>query len=371
MQIDFHHTVTYILARLAGFQHDDSCVIAYSAQYVDDATNGGKIQFTNHEPFDHIASAHPVIPTSAEEAAGFAGNFNNALNAEAWIPFHFLPGNGGLPAGQGDQYPKIRRLICQPDSPVARRMVEACLAAKAQPNGLHRLGITAHVFADTFVHYDFVGLKDEINRVRHLIHDTAEGFHAYEEDAESKILAALPLGHGMVLTLPDQPFRKWGYVDRDGNRMIRENQVIFMHACERLLDVLCYYRGEPCGTLLEADRALLRWAFAAFMDADEKVRHNAWMELLAGHVEGHAFSFGTLTEAEAGGLRYAPKGLESWKFAALGTERSVDHPDDVFTWSEAFETSDWKLFHDALKDHRTEVMDKILTQEFGLSVSPK
>lgn len=70
-------------------------------------------------------------------------------------------------------------------------------------------------------------------------------------------------------------------------------------------------------------------------------------------------------------LRYVPKGQGSWKFVALKTEKSIDDPGEVFTWSEAFETSHWKLFHESLKDHRTEVMDKILAQEFGLSVSPK
>jgi len=37
MQIDFHHAVTYVVARCAGFPHDDAAVIAYAAQDVDDA----------------------------------------------------------------------------------------------------------------------------------------------------------------------------------------------------------------------------------------------------------------------------------------------------------------------------------------------
>lgn len=41
MQIDFHHATTYVLARLAGFEHPEANIIAYSAQYVDDATNSG------------------------------------------------------------------------------------------------------------------------------------------------------------------------------------------------------------------------------------------------------------------------------------------------------------------------------------------
>ena len=42
MQIDFHHAVTYVAARLAGFSANDAGIIAHSAQYVDDAVNAGK-----------------------------------------------------------------------------------------------------------------------------------------------------------------------------------------------------------------------------------------------------------------------------------------------------------------------------------------
>lgn len=368
MQIDFHHAITYVLARLSGFPHQDACTIAYAAQYVDDATNQGEIHFRNHEPYDHIASAHPVVPTSVEDAAGFAGNFYNSLNAEAWIPFHFLPGNGGLPAGKGTEYPMLRRLVCQPDSAVAQRMLAACLTAKEGANGLHRLGITAHVYADTFVHFDFLGLKDEVNRVQRLIHAEAEGFHAYEEDAESRMAAALPLGHGMALTLPDQPFRRWGYVDRDGNSRTRDNPGIFLRACERLLDLFSYYRGGSGGNLLEQDRALLRWGFSAFTDEKGEARHEAWLALLAGKMDGRAFSFGVLGGEETEGLRYLPKGKGSWKHKALGTESDVDEPGEMFTYSQAFEASDWKRFHDALKEHRAEVLNRILPQDFGLQI---
>jgi len=47
MQIDGHHTLTYIAARLAGYTHNPASIIAYSAQYVDDATNAGVIHFDN------------------------------------------------------------------------------------------------------------------------------------------------------------------------------------------------------------------------------------------------------------------------------------------------------------------------------------
>jgi hypothetical protein len=37
MQIDFHDAVTYVIVRLAGFDHDAADIISYAAQYVDDA----------------------------------------------------------------------------------------------------------------------------------------------------------------------------------------------------------------------------------------------------------------------------------------------------------------------------------------------
>ena len=35
--------MTYVLARMVGFKHEEANIIAYSAQYVDDATNAGTI----------------------------------------------------------------------------------------------------------------------------------------------------------------------------------------------------------------------------------------------------------------------------------------------------------------------------------------
>ena len=47
MQIDFHHGVTYLLSRIAGFTAEEANIIAYSSAYVDDATNSGLIKFDN------------------------------------------------------------------------------------------------------------------------------------------------------------------------------------------------------------------------------------------------------------------------------------------------------------------------------------
>jgi len=63
MQIDFNHGITYCVARLAGFEHEQASIIAYCSQYVDDATNCGLIKFDNGVIFSRISSAHKMETT--------------------------------------------------------------------------------------------------------------------------------------------------------------------------------------------------------------------------------------------------------------------------------------------------------------------
>ena len=124
MQIDFHHAVTYIAARLAGFPHDDADIIAYAAQYVDDATCAGAIKFNNRAIYKRTSSSHQTIDPE---------NFDPVEDLLVWMPFHFLPGNGGAGAGDNPEGTFIDKLVCLPDSPVAREMVQAAIVDNKRP----------------------------------------------------------------------------------------------------------------------------------------------------------------------------------------------------------------------------------------------
>ena len=357
MQIDFHHAVTYALARIAGFPHGDAKTIAHAAQYVDDAKTRGTVTFTNTKTFERIASAHPVMPT----ALTFFENLKNRLNVEVWLTFHFLPGNCGKEAGEGNATATIRRLVCTTDSPVAAAMCKACIEAKGQPNALHRLGVTTHVYADTWAHQGFVGLKHHFNDVKELRDGT--GHPEVAEQIQSGFVHLLPLGHGMALTLPDQPYLSWELVNRDGNIDARDNTQSFMHACERIVEFFGYYLGKGETTHINPlDHAVLLTAFTGFRHVAADKRHQAWLALFS----RGCFSFGTLSNEEMADLNYVAKGAGSWKQKALGTEKEDDE-DGPFQWTPEFETSDWKLFHEALKQHREEVLGRILPH-FGLTV---
>jgi hypothetical protein len=143
MQIDFHHATTYVAARLAGFPRDSADIIAHAAQYVDDCTSSGIINFDNEALYSRISSAHKMLdPRNADDLA----------NHLVWIPFHFLPGNDGLGEGQNPIGTFINKLICKPDSPIARQMVRQTILEQDRPYGLHRLGVAMHVYADTWAH---------------------------------------------------------------------------------------------------------------------------------------------------------------------------------------------------------------------------
>lgn len=59
-------------------------------------------------------------------------------------------------------------------------------------------------------------------------------------------------------------------------------------------------------------------------------------------------------------MTYIPFGAGSWKSSALGSTEKYDASDQVFLYDTAFENSDWKKFHDALKSHQAEVLNVIL-----------
>ena len=356
MQIDFHHGVIYVLARLARFTHPDAAVLAYASQYVDDATNRGTILFDNGRRYAHLASAHEVFDLNQ--------NCNVKEDCEVWVPFHFLPGNNGAGADGALRAPVNQRLLCTRDSQIAAGMCHACLQARSEPGSLHRLGITAHTYADTWAHRGFEGIRNSINAASNVEH---QGYQALKDQIIAALVGGIiKLGHAALQTNPDLPFLKFSYKDSSGTTVVRDNPTDFMVACRRIFELFGYYQGTFVSTIPPADEELLRDSLAGFDDLDGGVRHNKWLQLIA----SGQFSFGAPSEKELADLNYAAKGPGSWKHAALGTTKAEDSPDDIFPYQPSFESSNWKLFHDALKEHHFVILETILPQ-YQLPLTPE
>jgi hypothetical protein len=156
MEKDFHFYVTYALAHKAGFTPEESHIIAYASQYVDDNNErqhpgkGGKQQFPseirlNGGHFRPIMTQTISVKSLVYEIQKFV-----------YVPFHFLPGDNGPPIGG-----KSNRYSTRPNSGNAQKLLKAALNS----GNPYRIGIAVHTFADTWSHQNFTGYQEDWNSV--------------------------------------------------------------------------------------------------------------------------------------------------------------------------------------------------------------
>lgn len=344
MQIDFHHAVTYVAARIAGFPHADAEIIAYAAQYVDDATCSGTVRFKNGAQYQRTSSAHQMLDLK---------NLDNGDNREVWLPFHFLPGNG-KDADPGDKF--IYKLKCLPNSPIAKEMVRSVFEDRSKPYALHRLGVAMHVYADTWAHQGFAGVLHKVNEVEEAVSEGDTGIFGELKSFLGDVLddTIPPLGHGRANVLPDMPFLNWSYKDGHGDEVKRNNPADFLEAADNMcIAMKRYIAGDPDASVSgidTANKAILSELFLKFTDEDGDRRHKCWLE----EIGKGTFKVNDVEIKE--NLTYNDKGRNSWKAEALGT--ALDLPE--YNYSDNFLTSNWKRFHDAVQAHRFAVLHDIL-----------
>jgi len=365
MEIDFHFGVTYIVGRLAGLTHEDSQIVATSSQYVDDTVNSGALHFKTDEAFHRISCAHEL------------SDYHLLLpvdEREVWIPFHFLPGcdGGGDPSAEFHA-----KIICRPHSEVAKQMVRMCIEKSQKDHALHRLGITAHVFIDTWAHQGFAGINHRVNMASDITlidpkevgagfwHVVAHGgIKAWISKQGRPVLVKLssrffPMGHGTVLHYPDHPFRKWSYKNGHGELVERDNPSDFLEAADQLCRVIRrFLSGDPdreVEGLPGKDKSLIQSKIAQLTDNNPHIRLEAWLKA----VEQGDFSFGSAKPV------YGKAGVGSWKYQALGTTAAKIGRFERFDYSPDFLVTNWKRFHDAAMAHQYDVLKEILPN-FGI-----
>jgi len=231
MQTDMHFYGTYALARAAGLTRRAAGTIANCSEYVDDAVLDRDIQFADGRAILPEMTAHRMI------------DYRNASaddQRRVWLPFHFLPG------GEGEGF--AAKLVCRKNSRVAKAMARRNLdVAVSAPYGLHLMGITAHVYGDTFAHYGFIGASHPLNGIDAASialtvrdRDILDYVTGKAEAMRNRILAAalslvFPLGHGAAATYPDRPYLTWQYRRlADGVLVRRDNPRDFLQGCQVL-----------------------------------------------------------------------------------------------------------------------------------------
>ena len=289
MQVDMHYYGTYAIARSAGLAPEDCRIIATAAQFVDDNAGKDTVWFQDGARLDVDATAHHTFDVA---------NIDPEDQRKVWVPFHFIPGN------EGDEY--TERLLCRKNSEIAQEMVNHNVGLADKRFYLPLIGITAHVYADTFSHYGFSGVSSRKNRIDsdslRIVNDDRlddalrehidEKKRRFEQrygreggflpnikrwwrsvKSEGAELGSGALGHGAVLTFPDRPYLHWEFrYENDegegrGGVQDRDNPATFLDAAEALHGMFTRVRlvrdvegaddGRPWDAIVERVKAII------------------------------------------------------------------------------------------------------------------
>lgn len=258
MQEDFHYYATYCAAFLAGYSHEESQTICYSAQLVDHCSR----------PFlAKIGGSKTAATTQLQLEMMDAITDRAGLQdiTRIWASFHFLPYDLYAEVKKGrKRYKDKYRLICNPNGELLLDTVNL-----AKGRSLQAAGIAMHVLADTWAHRYFAGTPSlVINNTdfnfKELIPD-GEGFrerkvnwkHSVKgkDDPEkgkyintvyqSSENSVMNLGHGRAGHLPDYSYARYKYLPAWGGygEMIKDNPSDYYHAFTQMVYALKYLRG--------------------------------------------------------------------------------------------------------------------------------
>ncbi len=259
MQKDFHYYATYCAAMLAGFTHEESLDICYSAQLVDlcSVTFLGKIKGPKN-------AATTQLSLEMMDARTDIIGLQNITRI--WASFHFLPKDLYVKIPKRPKrYMNKYRLICGPNSDLVEKTIEL-----AKGKTLQHIGIAMHVLADTWANSGFAGTPSIVinNTDREFYEIVKEHGVEVEKKVKFKHSASTPddidkgyfsnslyqgdensimnLGHGRAGHFPDYSFAKYKYLPAyEGyNFRIKDNPSDYIKAFMQMVQAMKYLRGS-------------------------------------------------------------------------------------------------------------------------------
>ncbi|MGD0142756.1 MAG: DUF6765 family protein [Rhizomicrobium sp.] len=184
MDIEFHYYMTYLIAARAGFGPAQATIVAQSSQEIDD--NHVLIEVGAGTPFEY------------KSAISQTKNILRPRHDEQVFPiFHFIPGDPDAPTARRKDGGRSA-WVTTPNSPLANEMLDTALRS----GDLYRIGASAHAYADTWAHQNFLGRDHAHNEM------PRNG----GESVFDTLLDAIPvlrIGHALAGHKPDIPDLIW------------------------------------------------------------------------------------------------------------------------------------------------------------------
>lgn len=326
MDIEFHYWITAIVANRAGFDAEETRIIAYSSQFVDDNDIRLTVvdRATKKELRNYISQTMDITKPVQELM-------------RIYPIFHFVPGEPTTDSARRRDG-KMHILTTTPDSENAGHLLAEAFASSPD-HRLYRIGIATHAYVDTWAHQNFVGWFDDFN-------------------AMGKI--APNIGHADATHNPDRVGHRW-----DDDRLVDvviNNNHRFLAAAERLFDKYCDYL-ETQGRYADAGRPDWESLEQVLVAAMQPVSSRGSDRRQDARIEAYRKAINWLRdydelewldaaiETKVRGLRDNKNGLLS-KFTLFR---------DEYYWREEVEQeqTDWFRFQQAVRDHQAVGMKKI------------
>lgn len=353
MDINFHYAAVKVLAHHAGFSKEESQVIAYASQYVDDAVAHEPMPLDRNPDvsgirFDVADKVFDPICTAHKELDYLRSAWKRKGRLLVYVCFHFIPQLRGTPTGS--EFKRVRR-----DGPLAGKLVRSALKAlrtatdeTEKTRALIRLGMALHSYADTWAHQKFSGEWDKANNDISNLKIKAAGARWRDVDPVSWFLSyAMPdIGHAEAGTLPDRSEIAWKCSPPKRTPKGQSNCDEFLSAAEKILSLLSRATGD--GARWSTVRGKLRKCFKKPADHEDfnRSRKHEWRT----QFPGLGFDYDERTWFEDA-LR--PKG---GFFDLVGSRLRLD-PEDF----ELRSGREYFYFHAAAKEQRNTVLDAIRT----------
>ncbi|MBQ7990661.1 MAG: hypothetical protein IJ251_06400 [Oscillospiraceae bacterium] len=253
MNIDFHYYATYCAAFIAGYSHEKSLDICYSAQMTDCLTAS------------YLAKINaPRLAATTQSQIELANARTDVMGLQnitrIWASFHFLPYDlyAVTDKRRSRLYMSKYRLICGPDGDLS---VDTVKLAKGK--SLQHIGLSMHIIADTWAHRYFAGTPSLV------INNTNSYFYEMpdERQIEFRHSASAPddpekgiysnsiylpeensimnLGHGRAGHLPDYSFMRYKYLPAwgDYNEVVKDNPSDYYKAFCQMIYAFRFFRG--------------------------------------------------------------------------------------------------------------------------------
>lgn len=309
MDKEFHYHLTGILANRAGFNEDDAVTIAHASQLVDDN--------------DILRTIHGANSNDSYEV--YISQTMNILKPKRELMriypiFHFLPGDPIAPSARRSDG-KMHILTTTPGNPLAYKIMTAAREDNS-PYRLHRLGVAAHAFSDTWAHQNFAGWYDGVNG----------------ED-----MNLLPnIGHADFMHHPDWVGHCWN----DGRVTTKQvnNNHRFLDAAKCLFHEFSICASGECNDALWQDleqdlQKAMGPVFSGEKRQGAKARLEAYNKLLKLPEYSPHIWFDSAVKTSV-------RGLPDDMMPSLTIFK------DHYQWKDNWQNSDWYLFQEAIKTHQ-------------------